>query len=108
MRIVGGICGVILLAACQQAPAPDAAPQPDQAEEIVTTERDILDRTDDTCGKAAMRKYLGKQADTIPASELPQGTRILAPGNMATMDYIRGRLNILTDPDGMVIGMRCG
>lgn len=105
--------GVLAIAACTvQAPGEGGAgvPTPPSASEdpIVKPEWDAIDRTNDTCGMAAFQKYLGEPASSIPEAELPERARILAPGTMATMDYWEGRLNILTTPEGTIIGFKCG
>lgn len=105
------LAAAMLMSACMtptsDTPEP-AAPAQNEAERDLKTEQDVLDRVQDTCGLDAMKPFLGKQATTIPAAELPEDARILAPDSMATMDYLAGRLNILTNEDGMVIGLKCG
>ncbi len=34
--------------------------------------------------------------------------RILRPGNMATMDFVQDRINLIVDGDGTIIEIRCG
>lgn len=69
---------------------------------------DPLDGTDDTCGLDTMKPFLGKQASDIPADMLPEHARIVAPDSQVTMDYVPTRLNVLTDGNGRVIGLKCG
>lgn len=106
----------VFASACMTPPAdtpePATTPPPttdrSAGERDVKTEQDLLGRVDDTCGLDAMKPYLGKQAVDIPANDLPEDARILSPNSSATMDYLAGRLNILTDEDGRVIGLNCG
>lgn len=112
MKWVGvSFVAVMLMSACMtptsDTPEPDA-PAQNEAERGLKTEQDVLDRVQDTCGLDAMKPYLGQQATAIPAAELPEDSRILAPDSIATMDYVVERLNILTDEGGMVIGLKCG
>ena len=125
MRPLPGIlAGLMLLTSACAAPAGEdasagsgvgngvaetAAPETqDEIQGEVKPSMDPLDRVDDTCGIAAVKPYLGKAAADIPATALPERFRILKPGDQVTMDYVPARLNVLTNADGIVIGLKCG
>ena len=118
MKLAGGLFTALvyatILGACGSQPGASNGGASGQVSETadgraVTTERmDALDRMDDTCGMEPVKAYLGTQASDIPASDLPQQVRILTPTSQATLDYVPRRLNILTNEDGMVIGLKCG
>ena len=92
--------------AADPAPAPEAATEPVTGE--VQPEWDALDRVQDTCGMSAVRGFLGQLASDIPEDRLPPRVRILAPGDPATLDFVPGRLNILTDENGTALALKCG
>lgn len=77
-------------------------------ERLAQPEMDMLDRVQDTCGMAVVRGFLGDPVSDIPENRILETTRILAPGDQATMDYVPRRLNILVDEERMVIGFKCG
>lgn len=62
---------------------------------------------DDACGADA---YAGLIGSNIAAVTLPADLnhRVLGPNDAATMDFVPDRLNIETDADGVIIGLRCG
>ena len=114
-RLAGLLPGLalMLVAACS-APVPveteGEAPgagvsEPDS---VAKPEMDVLDRVQDTCGMAAFESYIGQPAANIPAADLPDRARIVGPDTQVTMDYSEGRLNVLTDEAGTVIGLKCG
>lgn len=106
---------LMMVAACS-APVPvepesdAAAPVADVSapDSVVKPEMDVLDRVEDTCGMAAFESYIGQPAASIPAADLPDRARIVGPDTQVTMDYVEGRLNVLTDEAGTVIGLKCG
>lgn len=61
----------------------------------------------DSCGASAFRGLMGTPADQIDRSTLPPGTRVIMPGQMVTMDFSAGRLNIRVAPDGRVAALEC-
>lgn len=77
-------------------------------ERMVQPEMDMLDRVQDTCGMSAVGGFLGDPVSAIPENRILETTRILAPGDQATMDYVPRRLNILVDEERTVIGFKCG
>jgi hypothetical protein len=76
------------------AAGPVTAPEPASADE-------------DACGASQYQSLIGTNAAavTLPA-DLPH--RILGPNDAATMDYSPGRLNIMTDDNGVIIEVKCG
>jgi len=41
--------------------------------------------------------YIGKHVDTVDFLNFPNGTRIITPSTMVTMDYCATRLNVHVD-----------
>lgn len=81
------------LAACAAAPDnPPVASEPPSA---------------DTCGMANFQRFIGQPASAIDRSALPPRTRIIGPNDAVTMDYSEGRLNIMTNAQGVVTELRC-
>ena len=74
----------------------------------VKPDLDPLDRVEDTCGLDALKPHLGKNALDIPPEIVPDTARIIGPDTNVTMDYVPTRLNILTNEDGVIIGLKCG
>ncbi|MEZ5953315.1 MAG: I78 family peptidase inhibitor [Hyphomonas sp.] len=109
------LAGLALLAACA-APANDVTPGPDAeaqapaggGDRVAQPEWDVLDRVDDTCGLEALKPWLGKPSGDLPEGTLKARDRILSPDSQATMDYAPDRLNVLTNDDGIIIGLKCG
>lgn len=91
--------GLIALAACTTPPTPP----PPVANAPIS----------DQCNANAARGHVGKVATeaTVNAARRDAGARIartLKPGQMVTMEYIEGRLNIDVDAANVIIGVRCG
>lgn len=74
----------------------------------VKPEMDPLDRVEDTCGLDALTPHVGKDVADIPPEIVPDTARIVGPDTNVTMDYVPTRLNILTDGEGTIIGLKCG
>ncbi len=91
--------GLIALAACTTPPTPP----PPVANAPIS----------DQCNANGARGHVGKVATeaTVDAARRDAGARIartLKPGQMVTMEYIEGRLNIDVDAANVIIGVRCG
>jgi hypothetical protein len=104
MRIV--LAGVFLLGACAQGPQTyreldqvGRDYQREQAEAAVAAQ--------DTCGLANFRDLVGVHMDDIDRTQLPARARVITPDMMVTQDYSAGRLNVLTDTQGVVSSLRC-
>lgn len=119
MRRAGLLLGIaLLMTACSVPPPSDNTPEPAPAAEApeldadagkrVSPSLDALDRVEDTCGLDALKPHLGKNIRDIPPESLPDNARILKPDTEVTLDYVPARLNILTNEDGRVIGLKCG
>lgn len=83
---------MLSLAACATAEAPPVAGQ---------------------CNADAANNYLGKAADaaTIEAARNAAGAervRTIKPGQMVTMEYLEGRLNLYLDASGNIERIACG
>ncbi|MDO5506367.1 MAG: I78 family peptidase inhibitor [Pseudoxanthomonas suwonensis] len=58
-------------------------------------------------------RFVGRTASDEVVAEAVEATgssrvRVLAPDDMATMDYVGSRLNVLTDDTGVIRELRCG
>jgi len=65
------------------------------------------------CNADAANAYLGKAADaaTIEAARQAAGAervRTIKPGQMVTMEYLEGRLNLYLDANGRIERIACG
>ena len=83
-----------------------AAEQPDaQAPSVEEPAADAP--AEDLCNSAQYQSFIGANAAaiTLPAD---RPHRILGPNDAATMDYSPGRLNIMTDENGVIIEVKCG
>ena len=74
---------------------------------------DPLPPTRRTCNADAAAGHVGSQAtpDVVDAAQRDAGAssaRVLKPGQMVTMEYIEGRLNIDVDDNNVITGIRCG
>ncbi len=66
---------------------------------------------EDPCHAADFEHLIGQpvpDAETLAALEGPARVRVIAPGDMVTMDHLPQRLNIETDGGGIVLRLRCG
>lgn len=62
----------------------------------------------DPCGAAQFSRLVGTAGDKVNESMFPQGSRVLRPGMVMTMDYRGDRLNVVIDDDGKVDRVYCG
>ena len=67
----------------------------------------------DTCNADAARSVVGKVAtpDVVEQARRDAGAevaRVLKPGQMVTMEYREGRLNIDVDEKNVIKNVRCG
>jgi hypothetical protein len=81
MRLIA-LC--LALAACVPAPAP----------------------ADDTCNAAPYTALIGQPINALTA--IPQGARVIRPGDAVTEDYSPTRLNIDLDDTGRILRAWCG
>lgn len=94
------LASLLSLAACTTPPSPSAAsPSPP----AVTAE----------CQAEAAQGHVGKVAtsERIEAARRDaraNTARTLKPGQMVTMEYLAGRLNVDVDARNVIIGVRCG
>ena len=97
------------------APAPTEMPtdpaEPDRAD--APSMSDPLPPTRRTCNADAAAGHVGREAtpDVVSAAQRDAGAssaRVLKPGQMVTMEYIEGRLNIDVDANNVITGIRCG
>ena len=94
--------------------APDsAAPASERPKAPRTPPGDRL--AGDPCGAGGLLHLVGGPApDSATLDEIrgadgpPLRIRVIRPGQPVTMDHFPGRLNILLDPTGTVLGLRCG
>lgn len=110
---------VLMLAACQPAtPAADeaaATPAPEAAT-VGTEPTEAVPAPDEagaTCNAEAVQALIGQEA-TAPVVEQAvkdsgsATSRVLKPGDAATMDFRPDRLDIATDDKGLIQSLRCG
>ena len=97
------------------APAPTEMPtdpaEPDRASAPPMS--DPLPPTRRTCNADAAAGHVGSEATpaVVSAAQRDAGAstaRVLKPGQMVTMEYIEGRLNIDVDANNVITGIRCG
>ncbi|MGH8077075.1 MAG: I78 family peptidase inhibitor [Lysobacter sp.] len=92
--------GVMVLSACTTTAAPPMSdPHPPQA----------MSCNSDAAKPAAMGKVA--TAAVVERARMDAGARmarVIKPGQMVTMEYMEGRLNIDVDVRNVVINMRCG
>jgi hypothetical protein len=66
-----------------------------------------------TCDAKAAQSLVGKVATPDVAEQArtaagAKGVRVLKPGQMVTMEYRAGRLNLDVDGDNVITAVRCG
>ncbi len=97
MRSILLLPALLAVAACTTPAGADGAPPPASAD----------------CNAAAAQSYVGRKADaqTVEAARKAAGARtarVLVPGQMVTMEYIEGRLNIYVDGANTIERIACG
>lgn len=106
---------MLSLAAC--APARDVAgdlPPADAAEPpAVADPAEPRDAFTGTCDAKAAQSLVGRVAtadiaEQARAASGANGVRVLKPGQMVTMEYRAGRLNLDVDKDNVITAVRCG
>ncbi|VDC17153.1 Peptidase inhibitor I78 family protein [Rhodobacteraceae bacterium THAF1] len=95
-----------MLAACQPEP-----PAPTETSESAQPKGKAEKATEDLSGCAPAsfngRARMGTPVDQIDATG-PDGRRVIRPGQMVTMDYLAGRLNLVVDGAGNLTRAYCG
>lgn len=91
--------GVLTLPACTASPPPMSDPMPPQ--------------TASCNAEAAKPAAIGKVATAAVIEQARRDAgartmRVLKPGQMVTMEYAEGRLNIDVDARNVIINLRCG
>ena len=64
--------------------------------------------TSQPCAAEKFEHLVGISGDAVKESMFPQGTRILRPGMVMTMDYRGDRLNVVINESGSVDRVYCG
>ena len=97
------------------APAPTEMPtDPAEADRASAPPMsDPLPPTRRTCDADAAAGHVGSEAtpEVVSAAQRDAGAstaRVLKPGQMVTMEYIEGRLNIDVGANNVITGIRCG
>lgn len=100
LSVAGLVVAAVLLTACTTtSPPPMSDPNPPQST---------------GCDADAARSHaLGKSAtaETVERARIDAGAqmaRVLKPGQMVTMEYREGRLNIDVDAANVIVNLRCG
>lgn len=110
---------VLMLGACttsapaESATAPVAAPADAAPPVTAPTPTPAPAPMPATCNAEAARGAIGQtaSAEVVEQARLAAGAaiaRTLKPGQMVTMEYHGGRLNLDVDADNVVTGVRCG
>ncbi|NZA26180.1 hypothetical protein H0E84_07255 [Luteimonas sp. SJ-92] len=65
------------------------------------------------CDASAVQSLVGQHADPSVVEQARNGAgaevaRVLTPGQMVTMEFRAGRLNIDVDDEGVITALRCG
>ena len=60
------------------------------------------------CEAARFEHLVGTSGSAVDASMFPQGSRVLRPGMVMTMDYRADRLNVVINEAGRVDRVYCG
>ncbi|MHC9083706.1 I78 family peptidase inhibitor [Luteimonas sp. RIT-PG2_3] len=114
-----GALAVLMLAACQPTtpPAEDAAAAPaTEAATVGTEPAEAVPAPDDaaaTCNAEAVQALVGQEATAATVEQAVKDSgaaisRVLKPGDAATMDFRQDRLDIATDDKGLIQSLRCG
>lgn len=94
---------LLILSACATSISAAAPPMSDPMPPLVQT-----------CNaELAKPGAMGRRAtaEVIDQARIDAGARtarVLKPGQMVTMEYLEGRLNIDVDDDNLIVNLRCG
>jgi len=94
-----------ILAACSASREPQAT--------AATAATDPADAAASQCDAGKVQRWIGEDLSgyverQAAAESGAQETRVLKPGDAATMDFNPRRLNIHVDPGGVIIKLACG
>lgn len=114
-----GAIAALMLAACQPATptADEAAATPTQEAATVGTEPSEAvpapDEATPACNADAVQGLVGQDATSATVEQAVKDSgaaisRVLKPGDAATMDFRPDRLDIATDDKGTIQSLRCG
>jgi hypothetical protein len=62
----------------------------------------------DTCGAARYEYLVGLGKDAALNASLPEGSRVILPGDAVTQDFVDTRLNVVIDGNASVERLYCG
>ncbi len=62
----------------------------------------------DTCGAVPLQNLVGSPATLVTSLKRENPVRVIAPGQMVTLDYRSERINVETDAKGNVVRITCG
>ena len=68
----------------------------------------VAQNEDDPCAAVKFASLVGTQGSDVNESMFPDGTRVLRPGMVMTMDYRGDRLNVVIGESGKVERVHCG
>ena len=91
-RQIAGGAALLLLAACVTEDGPGAGTAPVAGD----------------CGASGLQQLVGQPASTLETMRFSQQLRVINPGQMVTMDYLEGRLNIAIDEQDRISRVYCG
>ncbi|WP_371038700.1 MULTISPECIES: I78 family peptidase inhibitor [unclassified Rhodosalinus] len=61
----------------------------------------------DACGASTMQFLVDRPASILDGVALPENTRVLRPGQPATMDFRPDRMTITVDEAGRIVRVDC-
>ena len=60
-----------------------------------------------SCDPDDWAELLGQDQSVLEKQDLPERTRVIAPNDAVTADFIESRLNVILDEAGVIIGFGC-
>lgn len=95
------------------ASTPSTSPPPESAMPDDPATPPPADGLAESCDAEAARRFVGQAAteavvEQARAAAGARSARTLKPGQVVTMEYRAGRLNLDVDADGVITDVRCG
>lgn len=81
---------------------------PEEADPVVPVISDAPLVGASSCNEDTFAPLVGRSLDVLQTIEIPEKTRVIAPGAIITMEYLPQRLNVEHNDSGIITKAWCG
>ncbi|MGX9351525.1 I78 family peptidase inhibitor [Shimia sp. W99] len=100
------IPAILCLGALVACAAPDPVPEPEINASAQMSQLPLVGSS--SCSEEAFGPMLGRPVSVLETIETPEKVRVIAPGQIITMEYLPQRLNVEHDDRKIVTKVWCG